>query len=129
MGGLRDHLTERLVAVEARLAWQPERALADDVALDLVGAAGDRHDPAVQVVERRGHPRDVAGNPDLLNLTRPEVILDIHRSYFAAGADIATTNTFTATSIGQGDYDLGHLAAEMSREGARLARAASSIPA
>ena len=43
------------------------------------------------------HPRDVAGDPDLLNLTRPEVVLDIHRRYFAAGADIATTNTFTAT--------------------------------
>ena len=49
----------------------------------------------------RDHPRDVAGDPDLLNLTRPEVILDIHRRYFAAGADIATTNTFTATRIGQ----------------------------
>ena len=45
----------------------------------------------------RDHPRDVAGDPDLLNLTRPEVVLDIHRRYFEAGADIATTNTFTAT--------------------------------
>src|SRR5512133_1520432 len=73
----------------------------------------------------RDHPRDVAGDPDLLNLTRPEVILDIHRSYFAAGADIATTNTFTATRIGQADYDLGSVAAEMSFEGARLARRAA----
>jgi 5-methyltetrahydrofolate--homocysteine methyltransferase len=73
----------------------------------------------------RDHPRDVAGNPDLLNLTRPEVILDIHRSYFAAGADIATTNTFTATRIGQADYELGDVAAEMSLEGARLARRAA----
>src|SRR5262245_5125936 len=71
------------------------------------------------------HPRDVAGDPDLLNLTRPEVILDIHRSYFAAGADIATTNTFTATRIGQADYGLEDHAAEMSREGARLARQAA----
>ncbi len=73
----------------------------------------------------RDHHRDVAGDPDLLNLTRPEVILDIHRSYFAAGADIATTNTFTATRIGQADYDLGDVAAEMSYEGARLARRAA----
>ena len=51
----------------------------------------------------RDHPRDVAGDPDLLNLTQPEVVLGIHRDYFAAGADIATTNTFTATSIGQAD--------------------------
>jgi 5-methyltetrahydrofolate--homocysteine methyltransferase len=71
------------------------------------------------------HPRDVAGDPDLLNLTRPEVVLDIHRSYFAAGADIATTNTFTATRIGQADYGLEHVAAEMSLEGARLARRAA----
>ena len=72
-----------------------------------------------------GHPRDVAGDPDLLNLTRPEVVLDIHRRYFAAGADIATTNTFTATTIGQADYALEAYAAEMSREGARLARQAA----
>jgi 5-methyltetrahydrofolate--homocysteine methyltransferase len=51
----------------------------------------------------RDHPRDVAGDPDLLNITRPEVVTAIHRSYFEAGADIATTNTFTATSIGQAD--------------------------
>src|SRR4051812_33700772 len=60
------------------------------------------------------HPRDVAGNPDLLNLTRPEIVLDIHRSYFEAGADIATTNTFTATRIGQADYGLEEAAREMS---------------
>src|ERR671926_1513222 len=71
------------------------------------------------------HPRDVAGDPDLLNLTRPDVVLDIHRRYFAAGADIATTNTFTATRIGQADYALEEHAAEMSLEGARIARRAA----
>jgi 5-methyltetrahydrofolate--homocysteine methyltransferase len=70
----------------------------------------------------RDHPLDVAGDPDLLNLTRPEIVRDIHRSYFEAGADIATTNTFTATRIGQADYGLQEVAAEMSLEGARLAR-------
>ena len=73
----------------------------------------------------RDHSRDVKGNPDLLNLTRPEVVTEIHDAYFAAGADLATTNTFTATSIGQADYALESLAAEMSLEGARLARAAA----
>jgi 5-methyltetrahydrofolate--homocysteine methyltransferase len=73
----------------------------------------------------RAHPRDVAGDPDLLNLTRPEVVLDIHRRYFAAGADVATTNTFTATRIGQADYALEDYAAEMSLAGARLARQAA----
>ncbi len=70
----------------------------------------------------RDHPRDVAGDPDLLNLTRPDVVREIHRSYFEAGADIATTNTFTATRIGQADYELQDFAAEMSYQGARLAR-------
>jgi 5-methyltetrahydrofolate--homocysteine methyltransferase len=71
------------------------------------------------------HPRDVAGDPDLLNLTRPEVVLEIHRAYFEAGADIATTNTFTATSIGQADYGLEGAAYEMNVAGARLARQAA----
>src|SRR5437667_5481864 len=71
------------------------------------------------------HPRDVAGDPDLLNLTRPEIVLGIHRDYFAAGADIATTNTFTATSIGQADYGLEDHAYEMNVAGAKLAREAA----
>jgi 5-methyltetrahydrofolate--homocysteine methyltransferase len=70
----------------------------------------------------RDHPRDVAGDPDLLNLTQPEIVRGIHRAYFEAGADIATTNTFTATRIGQADYGLEDYAAEMSLAGARLAR-------
>src|SRR5205085_5496801 len=73
----------------------------------------------------KNHPRDVAGDPDLLNITRPEVVLEIHRQYFAAGADIATTNTVTATSIGQADYALEPWAHEMNVEGARLARQAA----
>jgi 5-methyltetrahydrofolate--homocysteine methyltransferase len=73
----------------------------------------------------RDHRCDVAGDPDLLNLTRPEIVAQIHDDYFAAGADIATTNTFTATTIGQADYGLEGVAAEMSFEGARLARQAA----
>ena len=70
----------------------------------------------------RDHPRDVTGDPDLLNLTRPDVVLDIHRQYVAAGADIVTTNTFTATSVGQADYGLQSLVREMNLRGAQLAR-------
>jgi 5-methyltetrahydrofolate--homocysteine methyltransferase len=71
----------------------------------------------------RDHPRDVAGDPDLLNLTRPEIIERIHRDYFGAGADIATTNTFTATTIGQADYGFdADVVWEMNLEGARIAR-------
>src|SRR5204862_1038904 len=68
------------------------------------------------------HPRDVKGDPDLLNLTRPEIVESVHRAYFEAGADITTTNTFTATSIGQGDYGLESAVREMNLEGARIAR-------
>jgi 5-methyltetrahydrofolate--homocysteine methyltransferase len=75
----------------------------------------------------REHARDVRGDPDLLNLTQPELVSSIHHEYFAAGADIATTNTFTATRIGQADYALEDAAAEMSLEGARLARAAADV--
>ncbi len=71
------------------------------------------------------HPRDVTGDPDLLNLTRPDVVLDIHRQYLAAGADITTTNTFTATSIGQADYQLQSLVREMNLNAAGLARQAA----
>src|SRR5205085_9764628 len=73
----------------------------------------------------KDHPRDVAGDPDLLNVTRPDVVLDIHRQYFSAGADIATTNTFTATSIGQADYGLESHVRDMNLAGARLARKAA----
>ena len=71
------------------------------------------------------HPRDVTGDPDLLNLTRPDLILDVHRQYLAAGADITTTNTFTATSIGQSDYGLESHVREMNLRGAQLARQAA----
>src|SRR5437867_13088511 len=52
------------------------------------------------------HDRSVKGDPDLLNLTQPQIVTEIHRAYLEAGADVTTTNTFTATSIGQGDYGL-----------------------
>src|SRR5579864_3492904 len=74
----------------------------------------------------RDHSRDVAGDPDLLNITRPDIVRAIHRDYFEAGADIATTNTFTATRIGQADYAFGaDVVHEMNVEGARLARRAA----
>src|SRR5579859_7864815 len=71
------------------------------------------------------HARDVKNNPDLLNLTRPDIVRSVHDSYFDAGADIATTNTFTATSIAQADYGLEDFVYEMNVEGARIAREAA----
>ncbi len=66
---------------------------------------------------------DLKGNNDLLVLTRPEAIADIHRSFIAAGADIIETDTFNSTSISQADYGLAELAYELNFEAAKLARA------
>jgi len=71
------------------------------------------------------HSRDVKNDPDLLNLTQPEIVRGVHDAYFAAGADITTTNTFTATSIGQADYGLEDAVYDMNVEGARIAREAA----
>jgi len=69
-------------------------------------------------------PKDVKGNNELLSLTRPDVIRDIHEGYLAAGADMIETNTFGATTIAQEDYKMADLALEMNRASAALARAA-----
>jgi len=68
--------------------------------------------------------KDVKGNNELLSLTRPDVIQDIHEGYLAAGADLIETNTFGATTVAQADYDMASLAIEMNYESARIARAA-----
>ena len=68
--------------------------------------------------------KDIKGNNELLSLTRPDVITDIHQRYLAAGADMIETNTFGATRIAQADYDMADLAVEMNLASARLARAA-----
>ncbi len=72
----------------------------------------------------RDFAREVKGNNELLSLTQPAVIRDIHEGYLAAGADIIETNTFGATRIAQADYDMADLAAEMNLASARLAREA-----
>ncbi len=69
-----------------------------------------------------GH--DQRGNNDLLTLTRPAIIRDIHKAYLDAGADLVETNTFNSTSISLADYRLQHLVRELNREGAALARSA-----
>ncbi len=66
--------------------------------------------------------KDLKGNNDLLHLTRPDVIGDIHRAYFEAGADIVETNTFSSNSISMADYDLQALVRDLNVEGARLAK-------
>ncbi len=71
----------------------------------------------------KDHSKDLKNNGELLSLTRPDVVRDIHEGYLSAGADIIETNTFGATRIAQDDYELGDLAREMNVASARLARA------
>src|ERR1039458_8956745 len=108
---LRGLLDERIVVLDG--AWG---TMFQGAGLSPADYRGDR---------LRDHPQDVTGDPDLLNLTRPDVVLDAHRRYLAAGADITTTNTFTATSVGQSDYGLHPLVREMNLRGAQLARQAA----
>ncbi len=67
-------------------------------------------------------PHPLKGNNDLLSLTQPEAIKDVHRQYFAAGADIVETNTFSGTTIGMADYHMEDLVYELNYESARLAK-------
>jgi 5-methyltetrahydrofolate--homocysteine methyltransferase len=71
------------------------------------------------------HDRPLRGNNDLLSLTRPDIIKAIHAEYFAAGADMVETNTFSGTTIAQADYGLEHVVYELNYESARLAREAA----
>ncbi len=82
--------------------------------------AGHVHGPGCDHAPQ-GH--DLKGNNDLLLLTRPEVIAEIHHAYLDAGADLLETNTFNATSISQADYHLEHLVYELNKAGAQVARA------
>lgn len=74
----------------------------------------------------KDHHQDLKGNNDLLNITKPEVIKEIHRAYLEAGADIIETNTFSANAISQADYKLEHLAYEMNYEAAKIAKEAAA---
>jgi len=73
----------------------------------------------------RDHPKPLRNNSDVLCLTQPDLVTRVHRDYLEAGADIITTNTFTATRVSQADYELQDLAYEMNLAGARLARRAA----
>lgn len=75
------------------------------------------------------HPSELQGNNDLLNLTRPDLIEQLHRDYLEAGAELVETNTFNANRISQADYDMADLAVEMCRAGAEIARRAADAVA
>ncbi|HMV80591.1 MAG TPA: homocysteine S-methyltransferase family protein, partial [Leptospiraceae bacterium] len=71
-----------------------------------------------------GHSKALKGNNDLLNITRPDIIEELHYKFLEAGADIIETNTFSSTVIAQADYSLEHLVDDLNREGVRCAKKA-----
>src|SRR5687768_5369548 len=70
----------------------------------------------------KNHQYPLKGNNDVLSITRPDIIKDIHRQYFEAGADIVETNTFSATTIAQADYHLEDAVYDLNFESAKIAR-------
>src|SRR5690606_16027797 len=74
-------------------------------------------------------PHELRGNLDLLVLTRPELVREVHAAYLAAGADIVETNSFNATRISQGEYGTADLVPELARAAARVAREAADAAA
>lgn len=107
------------------------REVAKDRIIILDGAMGTMiQQYGLEEEDFRGYryrktPGMMKGNNDMLNITRPDVISDIHRKYLEAGADIITTNTFSSQRISQADYHLEDSARTMALEGARLARKAA----
>src|SRR6476469_102694 len=109
----------------ALLAIARERILVLDGAMGTMIQALQYDEAAFRGARFADFHRDIRGNNDLLILTQPKAIEDIHADYLRAGADIVATNTFSSTSIAQADYDMSDLAYELNRDGARLARAAA----
>src|SRR3984885_9554393 len=109
----------------ALLAAARERILVLDGAMGTMIQGLEYDEAAFRGARYKDFHRALRGNNDLLILTQPGAIEDIHADYLRAGADIVATNTFSSTSIAQADYDLSGIAYEMNREGAKLARNAA----
>ena len=112
-GTLRRLAAERILVLDGAMG-----TMIQALGLDEQGYRGARFD---------AWNREVRGNNDLLNLSRPDAVRAIHLAYFRAGADIVSTNTFSSTRIAQADYGMTEIAYELNLEGARLARAAARI--
>ena len=103
-----EHLSRRILVLDGAMGTMIQR-----LGLDEADFRGARF---------ADHPSSLKGNNDLLVLTRPEAIAGIHRAYLEAGADILETNTFNATTVSMADYGLSHLAYEINRAAASIAR-------
>jgi len=118
--GLPDLLSRRIVVLDGAMGTMIQRFQLGEAQYRGAGLPAG-HDPDPRFLE---HSVDLKGNNELLSLTRPDLIRQIHESYLAAGADLVETNTFGATSVAQEDYGLGGYAREMNLASARLARQA-----
>ncbi len=103
-----DILKERILIIDGAMGTMIQRHK-----LEEADFRGDRF---------KDHKHPLKGNNDLLSLTRPDIIRDIHRQYFEAGADMIETNTFSGTSIAQADYHLEHIIYDLNYEAAKIAR-------
>jgi 5-methyltetrahydrofolate--homocysteine methyltransferase len=113
-------LAERIAILDGAMGTMIQRFKLGEAQYRGEGYTG----PGSQGDRFKDFHRDVKGNNELLSITRPDVISDIHERYLAAGADLIETNTFGATTVAQADYDMAELAVEMNLASARLARAA-----
>jgi 5-methyltetrahydrofolate--homocysteine methyltransferase len=113
-------LQQRIAILDGAMGTMIQRFKLDEAQYRGLGFAGTG-----SVGERfKDFHKDIKGNNELLSITRPDVIRDIHESYLAAGCDLIETNTFGATTVAQADYDMQDLAIEMNVKSAQLARAA-----
>lgn len=111
----------RIAALDAQVS---ERILMLDGAMGTMIQRHNLDEAAYRGARFANYHTDVQGNNDLLSLSQPDIIRDIHTAYLEAGSDIVETNTFSSTTTAQADYDMEHLAYELNVEGARLARQA-----
>ncbi len=123
-------LASRILIIDGAMGTMIQRH-----ALDEAAYRGERFSQGLDALQSQppcGHEAhahgegcgcDLKGNNDLLTLTQPRIIADIHTAYLEAGADLIETNTFNSTTLSQADYKLEHLARELNVEGAKLARA------
>src|SRR4051812_36989402 len=105
---LRNLLQQRIVIIDGAMGTMIQRYKLEEDAY-----RGDRF---------QAWKKDLKGNNDLLNVTRPEIIEEIHRQYLEAGADIIETNTFNSQAISLADYGMETLAYELSLAGAQVAK-------
>lgn len=115
----RPSRAERLATLERLLA---ERVLVLDGAMGSMIQGYGLTEADFRGELFKDHPRDLKGDNELLCLTRPDVIREIHDLYFEAGADIAETNTFGSNAISQADYGLESTVRELNLASARIAR-------